>query len=177
MNFEKLSMENLGRIDAETFKESEKMPVILILDNIRSAHNIGSIFRTSDAFRITAIYLTGICAVPPHKELMKTALGATDTVTWKYFEKVEDAIKDAKSSGYYSVAVEQVTNSIYLQDFKPGIKTAFVFGNEVNGVSDEALNLCDASLEIPQFGTKHSFNVSITTGIILWDTFLKLKTL
>lgn len=177
MNFEKISMENLGRINAETFKEAEKMPVIIILDNIRSAHNIGSIFRTSDAFRITAIYLTGICATPPHKELMKTALGAADTVPWMYFEKVEDAIRDAQTKGYYSVAVEQVTHSIYLQDFKPGIKTAFIFGNEVNGVSEEALAICDASLEIPQFGTKHSFNVSITTGIILWDTFLKLKTL
>jgi 23S rRNA (guanosine2251-2'-O)-methyltransferase len=173
MNFGKKTMENLGRMDAPTFKDSVKMPVIIVLDNVRSAYNIGSIFRTADAFRIEAIYLTGICAIPPQKEIMKTALGAADTVNWKYFETTVRAINFLKEENYFIAAVEQSSNSVLLQDFTLHQKTAFVFGNEVNGVSDDALALCDTCIEIPQFGTKHSFNVSITTGIILWDTFLK----
>ncbi len=173
MKFEKRSMENLMRMDVPEFKESKKNPVILVLDNIRSAHNIGSIFRTADAFRVEAIYLTGICAVPPQKELMKTSLGAEATVHWKYFETISEAMEDLKKNQYFIAAVEQTTNSVSLPDFSPGEKTAFVFGNEVNGVSEDALALCDACIEIPQFGTKHSFNVSITTGIVLWDMYVK----
>ena len=177
MKFEKLTMENLGRMDTPEFKESNKLPVIIVLDNLRSAHNIGSIFRTSDAFRVEAIYLIGICAIPPQKELMKTALGATETVVWRHFENCNEALILLKKDNYFIAAVEQTNHSILLQNFIPQSKTAFVFGNEVNGVSNEALEYCDASVEIPQFGTKHSFNVSITAGIILWDTYNKTKTL
>ncbi len=177
MKFEKLTMENLGRMDTPEFKESNKLPVIIVLDNLRSAHNIGSIFRTCDAFRVEAIYLIGICAIPPQKELMKTALGATETVVWRHFEYCNEALLLLKKDNYFIAAVEQTNQSILLQNFIPQSKTAFVFGNEVNGVSNEALEFCDASVEIPQFGTKHSFNVSITAGIILWDTYNKTKTL
>lgn len=177
MKFEKLTMENLGRMDTPEFKESNKLPVIIVLDNLRSAHNIGSIFRTCDAFRVEAIYLIGICAIPPQKELMKTALGATETVVWRHFENCNEALLLLKKDNYFIAAVEQTNQSILLQNFIPQSKTAFVFGNEVNGVSNEALEFCDASVEIPQFGTKHSFNVSITAGIILWDTYNKTKTL
>ncbi len=176
-NFEKKSMEKLDRLDPPAFKVAEKMPVIFVLDNVRSAHNIGAIFRTADAFRIEALYLTGICAIPPHKEIMKTALGSTETVSWKYFETATEAIHSLQSENYTIVAVEQSTNSILLDDFRMTSKTAFIFGNEVNGVSEAALCGCSACIEIPQFGTKHSFNVSITAGIILWDTHLKTKPL
>ncbi len=177
MNFEKVTMNELGRMNLPEFKEAKKMPVVVVLDNIRSAHNIGSIFRTCDAFRVEAIYLTGICATPPQKELMKTALGAADTVSWKYFPTTLVALQSLKSDGYYICAVEQTTNSIMLQDFSPKEKNAFVFGNEVNGVDASVLPYCDACIEIPQFGTKHSFNVAITAGIVLWETFSKTKTL
>ena len=176
-NFEKKTMEDLGRMDINAFKESVKMPVIIVLDNVRSANNIGSIFRTADAFRVEAIYLTGICAIPPHKEIMKTALGASDTVNWKYFATPGEAINSLLEEHYSIIAVEQSTHSIPLQDFIMHQKTAFVFGNEVNGVSEYVLALSEACIEIPQFGTKHSFNIAITTGIILWDTFIKTKTL
>ncbi|MCX6188460.1 MAG: RNA methyltransferase [Bacteroidetes bacterium] len=177
MNFEKLTLHELGRMDPSGFKESIKMPVIIVLDNVRSAHNIGSIFRTCDAFRVEALFLTGICAIPPQKELMKTALGATETVAWKYFPTTLEAIRFLDQENYLIAAVEQATQSVFLQDFTPQIKTAFVFGNEVNGVSAEVLKCCHTCVEIPQFGTKHSFNVSITAGIILWDTYNKTKTL
>ena len=170
-------MENLHRMDVSTFKESAKIPVVIVLDNLRSAHNIGSIFRTADAFRIEALYLTGICASPPHKEIMKTALGAADSVIWKYFDTTGEAIQSLRNEGCMIAAVEQSTKSTLLQNFIPGIKTAYVFGNEINGVNEEVLSHCDTCIEIPQFGTKHSFNVSITTGIILWNHFLKTKAL
>jgi tRNA G18 (ribose-2'-O)-methylase SpoU len=176
MNYEKKSMEELGRMDAPSFKAAEKMPVIIVLDNLRSAHNVGSIFRTADAFRIEAIYLTGISAIPPQKEIMKTALGATESIHWEYFASTEMAIESLIKQGYQIVSIEQSNNSIMLQDFIPEKKTAFIFGNEVSGVSNSILALSNTCVEIPQFGTKHSFNVSITAGIILWDSFLKIKT-
>ncbi len=176
MNYEKKTMEDLGRMDAPSFKAAEKMPIVLVLDNLRSAHNIGSIFRTADAFRIEAIYLTGISAVPPQKEIMKTALGATESIHWEYFANTELAIDSLLKQGYRIVSIEQSNNSVMLQNFMPEKKTAFIFGNEVSGVSDSILALSNACVEIPQFGTKHSFNVSITAGIILWDSFLKIKT-
>jgi 23S rRNA (guanosine2251-2'-O)-methyltransferase len=169
MQFEKISTNDLGRMDREGYKEAPKIPVVLVLDNVRSAHNIGSIFRTCDAFRVEALYLCGICAVPPNKELMKTALGATETVAWKYFNLVPQALNELRSSGHRIISIEQVTNSTPLYNFEPGGKMAFVFGNEVDGVSDAALALSDQCIEIPQFGTKHSFNVSVTAGIVLWE--------
>lgn len=175
MKFEKLSADEMQRLDIERFKQAQKLPVCLILDNIRSAHNIGSIFRTADAFRIESILLAGISATPPQKDIMKTALGATETVHWEYFASTIDAIQHVKESGYTVVAVEQVKQSIALQDFTAGLKTAFVFGNEVSGVSTGALELSDLCVEIPQFGSKHSFNVAITAGMVLWDTFIKTK--
>ncbi len=168
-------MEDLGRLDLPAFKAATKLPVVVVLDNVRSAHNIGSIFRTCDAFRVEALYLTGICATPPHKEIMKTALGAADSVTWAYFSSTVEAIQALKEAHFQIVAVEQTSNSTSLEKYPTRQKTAFIFGNEVNGVDAEALALCETCVEIPQFGTKHSFNVSITAGIILWDTFLKLQ--
>jgi 23S rRNA (guanosine2251-2'-O)-methyltransferase len=173
----KLSMDELNRVSVEQFKELKKMPVIYVLDNIRSQHNIGSVFRTADAFRIEKILLCGITATPPNREMNKTALGATESMEWSYYEKISDAINELKSAGYIILAVEQAEGSIPLQLFSPDTdeKFAFVFGNEVNGVSGEAMELADACIEIPQFGTKHSMNVSITAGIVLWDIFLKMN--
>jgi 23S rRNA (guanosine2251-2'-O)-methyltransferase len=172
----KLSMEELNRVSIEQFKNLEKLPLVCVLDNIRSQHNIGSVFRTADAFRIERLYLCGITATPPNREITKTALGATESMEWVYFVQVNDAIRELKSLGYIIVAVEQANGSIPLQFFrpKPGEKLALIFGNEVNGVSDEAMELADVCIEIPQFGTKHSLNVSITAGIVLWNVFLNL---
>lgn len=172
----KLSMDELNRLNEEEFKKEEKFPLVLILDNIRSMHNTGSIFRTSDAFRIEAIFLCGITACPPNREIEKTALGATKSVKWNYFEKTEDAIAKLKKLGYIIIAIEQVDSSTSLKTFKPkpGNKYAIVFGNEVKGVRSEVLEQCDYFLEIPQFGTKHSFNVSVTAGIVVWDFYSKL---
>ncbi len=175
MKFDKLTADEMQRLDKERFKMAEKLPVCIVLDNIRSAHNVGSIFRTADAFRIESIYLTGICATPPQKDVMKTALGATETVQWKYFLSTVDALTDLKEKGFSIVAVEQVKQSEALQAYMPSGKTAFVFGNEVSGVSADALEQCDQCIEIPQFGSKHSFNVAITAGMVLWDVFTKTK--
>lgn len=171
----KLSMEELNRISSSEFKEMEKNKVIVILDNIRSMNNIGSVFRTADAFKLEAIYLCGITATPPHREIQKTALGATESVHWEYFESTTVAIEKVKKHvGGKVYAIEQVTGSISLQHFTPGSEPmALIFGNEVNGVSEEVLPLCDGCIEIPQFGTKHSFNVSVTAGIVLWDILSK----
>jgi tRNA G18 (ribose-2'-O)-methylase SpoU len=173
----KLSMSDLNRLSAEEFKSSEKLPVIIILDDVRSAYNVGSIFRTADAFRIEAIYLCGISARPPHKDISKTALGATESVDWKYFDNVSDAANILRPNGYRVYAVEQVDASISLGDFHPeaGSRNAFIFGHEVYGVKEELLSMVDGCIEIPQFGTKHSFNVAISAGIVLWELSRKLK--
>ena len=173
----KLSMDELGRKSANEFKESEKFPLVLILDNVRSMMNTGSLFRTADAFLLEAIFLCGITATPPHREIQKTALGATESVNWKYFERAEDAIVELKKQGYVVYALEQAANSISLQDFFPerGNKYALVLGNEVKGVGEDVLKVCNGCLEIPQFGTKHSLNVAVTGGMVVWDFFSKLS--
>jgi 23S rRNA (guanosine2251-2'-O)-methyltransferase len=174
----KLKNKELGRMTVEQFKTSEKNPVVIILDNVRSMHNVGSIFRTSDAFAIEKIYLCGITAQPPHREIEKTALGATNSVEWKYAEHTSDVVKELKEKGYHVYSIEQVENSISLDDFNPGSeKLALIFGNEVEGVSEEVVRSSDGVIEIPQFGTKHSFNIVVSTGIVLWDIFVKLKKL
>lgn len=167
----KLKNSELNRISIDEYKASEKTPFIIVLDNIRSLNNIGSIFRTADGFRIEAIYLCGLSAQPPHREIHKTALGATESVPWKYFKETEDAITELKNKGYQVFAVEQAENSQKLGEFTPdfSIKCAFIFGNEVKGVQQKVVDLADGCIEIPQYGTKHSFNISISVGIVLWD--------
>ncbi len=173
----KLKLDELNRPSVEEFKKSDKLPVVVVLDNVRSLHNVGSAFRTADGFAVDAIYLCGITAQPPHREIEKTALGATQSIDWKYFEKVSDAVGDLKVKGYKIIAIEQAENSVSLLDYKPKVneKFALFFGNEVNGVSEEVMQQIDTCIEIPQFGTKHSFNIVISTGIVLWDFFSKLK--
>lgn len=166
----KLKLEELNRLDVEGFKASEKKAVTVILDNIRSAMNVGSIFRTSDAFAIDRIVISGISATPPQKEITKTAIGATKSVTWEYVDDCTTWIKNHKTDNTKVVAVEQTTNSVMLSDFKLDPKDHYfiVVGNEVDGVRDEVLELCDGVVEIPQHGTKHSLNVAVCTGIVLW---------
>lgn len=173
----KLLNEELDRLEIDEFKKAEKLPIVVILDNIRSMNNIGSVFRTADAFLIESIFLCGITATPPHKDIHKTALGATDSVVWKYFEKTEDAIILLRSMGYHILGVEQTEESILLQDFMPETKIRYgvVFGHEVRGVQQSIIDKCDQTLEIPQFGTKHSLNISVCAGIVLWDMYRKLK--
>ncbi len=173
----KLKLKELNRISTQEFKEKEKHPIILILDNIRSALNVGSAFRTADAFALEKIYLCGITAQPPHREILKTAIGASQSMDWIYFEQIIAAVKDCKNKGYTILGLEQTDKSIMLQDFIPNKKNkyAIIVGNEVNGISDEILSLLDKSIEIPQFGTKHSLNVSVATGIVTWDIIQKLK--
>jgi len=173
----KLTIDELNRVSIEKFNQLGKLPVICILDNIRSQHNIGSIFRTSDAFRISEIYLCGITATPPNREINKSALGATESVKWQYFNNTRTAVEQLRKAGYKIVAVEQASESIILEDFVPGASEniALVFGNEVNGVSDDVMNMVDACIEIPQFGTKHSFNVSVTAAIVLYQFYISLK--
>ena len=167
----KLSMDELNRKSVDEVKESEKNPVVAVLENVRSAYNVGSVFRTADAFLIESIFITGYTAVPPHKEIKKTALGAEDSVDWKYFKTTKEAVEYLKKNEYKVYAVEQVTNSILLQniDELPVDKIAFIFGNEVTGVDHEILSLCDGCVEIPQFGMKHSLNISVAAGIVLWE--------
>ncbi len=173
----KLKTEELGRVGIDDFKKQEKLPLVVILDNVRSMHNIGSIFRTSDGFAIKKLYLCGITAQPPHREIEKTALGATQSIEWAYSADVCDAIKELKNDGYTIIAIEQAENSTMLNNYDPdkSMKYALIFGNEVNGVSDEAMNLIDTCIEIPQFGTKHSFNIVVSAGIVLWDFYAKLR--
>ncbi len=173
----KLKLEELNRPSVEEFKQQEKLPIVVVLDNVRSLHNVGSAFRTADGFAVEAIYLCGITAQPPHREIEKTALGATQSIEWKYFENVSSAVAELKESGYEIVAIEQAENSVSLLDFEPSLdkKFALFFGNEVNGVSEDVMKEIDVCLEIPQFGTKHSFNIVISTGIVLWDFFSKLR--
>ncbi len=169
----KLENSELDRKSIETFKQSEKTPLILVLDDIRSLHNIGSVFRTADAFLIEKIYLCGITATPPNKEIHKTALGATETVAWEHHENVLHVIENLKTEGIITLAIEQVESAVFLQNFKvkKNKKYALVFGNEVHGVSQEAVALCDGCIEIPQLGTKHSLNISVSAGIVVWDLF------
>jgi tRNA G18 (ribose-2'-O)-methylase SpoU len=173
----KLRNSELNRLTPEAYKQAAKIPLVVVLDNIRSCNNIGSVFRTSDALLIERVYLCGITATPPNAEIHKTALDAEKSVEWNYFEKTEDAVNDLQNKGYKVYAVEQVENSIPLPDFFPaaGEKVAVIFGNEVKGVQQKIVNICDGSIEIPQFGTKHSFNVSVSAGIVLWEIFKKLK--
>jgi len=173
----KLENKELERKSVTDFKEAEKTPIIIILDDIRSLHNIGSVFRTADAFLIEKIYLCGITALPPNKEIHKTALGATETVTWEYQKEVTDVIALLKKESVTVFAIEQVENAIFLQNFQveKNKKYALVFGNEVYGVSQKAIELCDGSIEIPQLGTKHSLNISVSAGIVVWDLFKKIK--
>ncbi|WP_033411152.1 RNA methyltransferase [Segetibacter koreensis] len=167
----KLSMDELGRKSIEEFKEAEKNTVIAVLDNIRSMHNVGSVFRTSDAFLIEAIFLCGYTPQPPHRDINKTALGATETVDWIFFPTAAEAVYELKRKGYRVYAIEQTEGSISLEKFvwNKKEKIAVVFGNEVDGVSDEVLKLVDGSIEIPQSGMKHSLNISVAAGIVLWD--------
>jgi tRNA G18 (ribose-2'-O)-methylase SpoU len=172
----KLKITELNRMSPEDFKQAEKTPLIVVLDNVRSLHNVGSVFRTSDAFLIEAVYLCGITAVPPHAEIHKTALGAENTVDWKYFEKTLDAVAELKQKGYVVAAVEQAENSIPPDKLPPEHKKrAIILGNEVHGVAQEVMNQCDFCIEIPQFGTKHSLNVSVAAGILIWETFKKIN--
>jgi len=170
---EKIKNEDLNRLSVKDFKNSEKLPIIVVLDNVRSQHNIGSIFRTSDAFRISKIHLCGITATPPSREIFKTALGATETVEWDYFEKTVYSIEVLRKLGFSIFAVEQAKGSIFLDNFKfqNHEKIALVFGNEVDGVAQDIVNLADNCIEIPQFGTKHSFNISVSAGIVLWEVY------
>jgi tRNA G18 (ribose-2'-O)-methylase SpoU len=172
----KLKNPELNRLSAEQYKKTEKLPLVVVLDNIRSCNNIGSFFRTSDALLVQKICLCGITATPPNAEIHKTALDAEKTVEWQYFAETEEAVQNLQADGFKVFAVEQVENSIKLPDFKPfpNEKLAVVFGNEVKGVQQKVVNICNGSIEIPQFGTKHSFNVSVSAGIVLWDISQKM---
>jgi 23S rRNA (guanosine2251-2'-O)-methyltransferase len=172
----KLKLDELNRVSVDEFKEQVKLPVAVVLDNVRSMHNIGSIFRTADGFAVEQILLCGITAQPPHREIEKTALGATLSVNWTYHETPLQAVEHLRANGYQIIAIEQAENSIMLNQFTPDPdkKYALIFGNEVNGVSDEVMQTIDACIEIPQFGTKHSFNIATSAGIVLWDFFAKL---
>lgn len=166
----KLSMDELNRKSVEEFKQADKMPIIAVLENIRSAYNVGSVFRTADAFLLEGIYICGYTAYPPHKEIKKTALGAEDTVYWKHFKNIKEAIEELKTKGYTVYAVEQAIDSIKLNEYvDTNQKIAVVFGNEVTGVEQSTIALCDGCIEIPQLGMKHSLNISVAAGIVLWE--------
>lgn len=170
----KLTMDELHRLSKDQYEEARKLPVVMVLDNIRSLSNVGAVFRSADAFRIGELFLCGITACPPHREIHKTALGADETVPWRYFASTQEACRELKAMGYAIYAVEQVEGSVMLQDFQAAPFTAYIMGNEVEGVSDEALALCDGAIEIPQEGTKHSLNVSVCSGILMWNIFKQL---
>jgi 23S rRNA (guanosine2251-2'-O)-methyltransferase len=166
----KLSMEELGRKSVEDFKLADKKPLVVVMDNIRSMHNVGSVFRTADAFLISGICLCGFTPQPPHRDIHKTALGATDSVDWLYYENTVDAVLALKERGYKVLAIEQTEGSIMLDEYvHVNIPTAFVFGNEVDGVSDEVIQVCDGVIEIPQWGMKHSLNISVAAAVVLWE--------
>jgi 23S rRNA (guanosine2251-2'-O)-methyltransferase len=165
----KLSMDELNRKSVDQFKESEKLPIVVVLENVRSAYNVGSVFRTADAFLLESIYLCGYTAFPPHKEVKKTALGAEETVSWKHFKDIKEAIQELRHQGYSIYAVEQAEDSIKLNDFKSNGKTAVIFGNEVSGVEQTTIALADGCIEIPQLGMKHSLNIAVAAGVVLWD--------
>lgn len=166
----KLKLAELGRLSTDEFKASKKLPCAIVLDNVRSMHNVGSVFRTSDAFRMEKIYLCGITGTPPHREISKTAIGADKSVDWEYFEQTKAAVQKLLAENYTVYAIEQVVDSVSLKSVNwPQGKVAFVFGNEIDGISQEVLEICNQCIEIPQLGTKHSLNVSVSAGIILWD--------
>lgn len=174
--FRKLKNSELNRASLEEFKEKNKLPIAIVLDNVRSQHNIGSSFRTSDAFAIEKLILCGICATPPSAEIRKAALGAEESMNWQYFENTADAVQSLKQEGYTIIAVEQTENSVMLQDFTPlaNKRYAFIFGNEVKGVAQNIVDMSDATLEIPQYGTKHSLNISVAVGVVLWEVARKI---
>jgi 23S rRNA (guanosine2251-2'-O)-methyltransferase len=176
-SFRKKSMTELERLSTNAMKNVERSPLALIMDDVRSALNVGSAFRTADAFALEKIHLCGITAVPPHKEILKTALGSTDTVAWEYFDEAADAVRDLKANGWQVWAIEQAQHSVSLESFvfPAGGKLALVFGNEVDGVSDEVLSLVDGVLEIPQFGSKHSLNIAVCVGIVSWELVKQWK--
>ena len=171
----KLKLQELNRLSPEAFKASDKTPIVLILDNVRSGLNVGSAFRTADGFAIEKVYLCGITAQPPHREILKTAIGATASMEWEYAAETTRIVEQLKQEGYYIVAVEQAEDSTSLQDFAlpMGAKVALIFGNEVKGVGVEVMELINECIEVPQFGTKHSFNISVCIGIVLWEVFRK----
>ena len=173
----KIKNEELDRLSLEEFKNATKNPIVLVLDDVRSAMNVGSAFRTSDAFRVEKIFLCGITAKPPHREINKTALGAQETVEWEHMDSISDCVQELKKESYQIIAVEQADQSTSLLDFSIETKEkyGFVFGNEVFGVNDEAVELADTVLEIPQYGTKHSLNISVSIGVVLWDFMCKIK--
>jgi 23S rRNA (guanosine2251-2'-O)-methyltransferase len=173
----KLSNEELDRLTVESFKEAEKIPLVVVLDNVRSMNNIGSVFRTSDAFLVQAIYLCGITATPPHKEIHKTALGATESVDWFYYTHTAEAVRDLRDKGFVICSVEQVETAEMLDSFKTeeGKKYALIFGNEMRGVEQDIVNASDMALEIPQYGTKHSLNISVSAGLVIWEFFRQIK--
>ncbi len=173
----KLQNAELGRKSISEYRKSQKSPLIIVLDNVRSYSNVGSVFRTADAFLTEAIYLCGITGHPPHREIQKTALGATESVEWKYFKSTIEAIRELRSAGYRIIGVEQAEGSLNLEDFNPdpGAGYAVVFGHEVNGVDQAVIDECDHVIEIPQFGTKHSFNIAVSAGIVLWEISRKIK--
>ena len=177
MKHRKLKNSELDRIDTAEFKVAEKTPLILILDNIRSLNNIGSVFRTADAFLIKKIFLCGITATPPHKDIHKTALGATESVAWEYAEEALEVVKKLKAKGVFVAAIEQAEQAVSLHNFSPqeGTTYALVFGNEVKGVQQDVVSMSDAVIEIPQYGTKHSLNISVSVGVVVWDFFSKLN--
>lgn len=173
----KLKITELNRISTEEFRQAEKLPLIVVLDQVRSLYNVGSVFRSSDAFRVESLYLCGITATPPHAEIHKTALGAEYSVSWRYFKTTQESVAELKAEGVEVWAVEQVEGSVMLQNFKPqaGKRYAIILGNEVKGVQQDVVDACDGCIEIPQFGTKHSLNVSVTAGILIWEFARLLK--
>lgn len=173
----KLLNEELNRKSVDEFKRASKTPIIVVLDNVRSLNNVGSVFRTADAFLIEAIYLCGITGTPPNKDIQKTALGSTDSVAWKYFKTVLEAIAELKQNNYNVYAIEQAQSAIMLNNFNPkkGQKLAIIFGNEVKGVQQEVVDASDDVIEIPQVGTKHSLNIAVSVGVVLWDLFQKVR--
>lgn len=173
----KLENSELSRLNIDEFKRAGKTPVVIVLDNIRSLNNIGSVFRTADAFLVEKIYLCGITATPPHKDIHKTALGATESVDWEYRKDTKVLLGSLKENNYISLAVEQAENAVELNDFKPDVskKYALIFGNEVKGVSQEVVSACNEVLEIPQYGTKHSLNIAVSVGVVVWDFWAKLN--
>ncbi len=173
----KLLNEELSRLTAEQMTQQKKLPLVIVLDNVRSHLNVGSVFRTADAFMVEAIYLCGITGTPPHRDIHKTALGATETVLWKHFASTDEAVDELKRDGYSVIAIEQAEKAVMLNDFNPADyeKYAFVFGNEAEGVSQQVIDVCNNVIEIPQFGTKHSLNIAVSAGVVIWDVFSKLK--
>ncbi|MFV0482737.1 MAG: RNA methyltransferase [Bacteroidales bacterium] len=173
----KLTNGQLNRHSVEEFKKLDKTPLVVVLDNVRSSQNIGSVFRTSDAFLVEEILLCGICAIPPNNDIRKSALGAENSVDWRYFKDTRDAVDELKAKGYTIAAIEQVETSVSLNkiELAKGEKIAVVFGHEVRGVSQEIVSLCDIAIEVPQFGTKHSLNISVCAGIVIWELFSRLK--